>query len=253
VTAVLAGARFQWWWMRGRLDQTQAFVMTPLFTILFCAIAKSGGRADLFPRTVLGAALVGLWMVCVQLGGEIIEIERASGTFEPLVSTRSPLSLVVAGRTSVVVAVAGIVFPEAWLTAWAVFGLTVPVHHPQLLVGALLLTLAGLHGAVTLFAAVFVLARQALILQNAVTYPFYLLGGLVVPVSALPEWAQPVSRLVFLSWSSDAMQAALLPATPPLTSTLPGLAVTALATLVAGQLALALVVRRACRQGTLSL
>ena len=52
-------------------------------------------------------------------------------------------------------------------------------------------------------ATVFVLARTAMLFTNALGYPFYILGGVLVPVAFLPGWLRPVSRLVFLSWSSD--------------------------------------------------
>jgi ABC-2 type transport system permease protein len=35
----------------------------------------------------------------------------------------------------------------------------------------------------------------------------------MVPVSLLPSWLEPVSRVVFLSWSSDLLRDALTPGT----------------------------------------
>jgi len=37
------------------------------------------------------------------------------------------------------------------------------------------------------------------------------LGGILVPVSVLPHWIQPLSSAVFLSWSADLLRAALRP------------------------------------------
>ena len=45
--------------------------------------------------------------------------------------------------------------------------------------------------------------------QNAIAGPLYLLGGVLVPVSFLPEFIQPVSRLIF--WSADLLRDTLQP------------------------------------------
>jgi ABC-2 type transport system permease protein len=35
------------------------------------------------------------------------------------------------------------------------------------------------------------------------------LGGVLVPVALLPGWIQPLSKVVFLSWSADLLRASL--------------------------------------------
>jgi ABC-2 type transport system permease protein len=54
-----------------------------------------------------------------------------------------------------------------------------------------------------------VLARNAVTFSNSASYPFYVLGGILVPVSLLPAWIRPVSSVVFLSWSADLLRATL--------------------------------------------
>jgi ABC-2 type transport system permease protein len=58
-------------------------------------------------------------------------------------------------------------------------------------------------------AALFVLARNAVTFSNSASYPFYVLGGILVPVSLLPHWVRPISSVVFLSWSADLLRASL--------------------------------------------
>ncbi|MDX1450897.1 MAG: ABC transporter permease, partial [Acidimicrobiia bacterium] len=65
-------------------------------------------------------------------------------------------------------------------------------------------------------ATVFTAARSARTFQNSLSYPFYVLGGVLVPVEMLPGWVQPLSRGVFLSWSSDLLRDSL--AYPPVAS-----------------------------------
>ena len=40
--------------------------------------------------------------------------------------------------------------------------------------------------------------RNATTFSNSASYPFYVLGGILVPVSVLPHWIQPLSSIVFL-------------------------------------------------------
>lgn len=252
--AFLAGLRFESWTMRSGIDDLQAFLVTPLFTLLLGGIVISGGRRALLPEAVLGAGLMGMWTLCVQLGGKIIAVERAERTFEALASTPASLRLLIAGRVTVVAAVALLALPEAWLAALALFQAPIAIPHPVLFAGAAVLTLAGLHAAATMFAATFVLARNALIFQNALAYPVYLLGGILIPTSVLPGWIQPATRAIFLSWGSDLLRASLRDGfTTGADDKLLGLAATAAATAVIGQVILAMVLRRARVSGAMSL
>jgi ABC-2 type transport system permease protein len=197
---------------------------------------------------------MGMWTLCLQAGGNIIENERGDGTFEALVSTPARLRMVIVGRVTAIVGVMVLTLPQIWLLTWIVFGERITVAHPAVFAAAMAGMLVGLHATALLFAAVFVLAREALILQNAVAYPIYLLGGLVVPVSVLPDWLQPLTRLIFLSWGSDLLRASLRPETPAhLAASLAGLAVTSCAMIALGQFFLGRVIDRARRLGTLSL
>jgi len=254
MAAFLAGLRLQLWWARTNVDELQAFVITPLFTVLFGAVVDDAGRPDLFAGAVLGGGLIGVWMVCVQVGGNIIQHARWSGTFEGLVSTPAAVPLVIAGRMAVVVGVTVLLLPEAWLVAWLVFGVAVVVPHPVVLLVALLVTLVGLHGAATLVAGLCVLGRRPYVLQLALTFPFYLLSGLVVPVSVLPDWLRPVSNLSFLTWGAALLRSALLPGEPVgLDWRFAVLAVTSATTVSAGFVVLLVVLRRASIRGTLHL
>src|SRR5262249_19231381 len=103
---------------------------------------------------------------------------------------------------------------ESMLVAWATFGIRLSVPHPLLFLAAMAATGFAIVGTSTAMTALFVLARQVVTFQNSLTYPFYILSGAVVPGALLPVWIRPLSRIVFLSWSSDLLRSALLP-TPP--------------------------------------
>ena len=248
----LASFRFQFWLFRHGLDELQALILTPLYTVVFVGLALSAGRRDLVPGATLGAVLVCLWILHNQIGGNIIDMARQDGTFESLSATPTPLRGVVFGRVSGIVAIGLVLAPEAWLTTELVFGVAVQVPHPGLFALSLLLTLAGLAATANLVAAVFVLARAAIVFQNALTYPLFVLGGLVVPVSFLPGWLQPFAKPIFLAWGSDLLRMSLSPHAADPGDAIVWLVTTVAAMFVAGQLALTAMIDRSRRLGSMS-
>ena len=64
-------------------------------------------------------------------------------------------------------------------------------------------------GTAVAFAALFVLTRNAYTFANSASFPFYVLGGVFVPVAILPGWIRPVSSAIFMSWSADLLRASL--------------------------------------------
>ena len=83
------------------------------------------------------------------------------------------------------------------------------IHHWGAFLLTVFATLAAMAGTAVGMAALFVLARNAVTFSNSASYPFYVLGGILVPVSLLPHWVRPLSSVVFLSWSADLLRATL--------------------------------------------
>jgi ABC-2 type transport system permease protein len=59
--------------------------------------------------------------------------------------------------------------------------------------------------------AIFIAARDARRFANALGYPFYILGGILVPITLLPVWVRPLSWLTYLYWSAGLLRASLSP------------------------------------------
>jgi ABC-2 type transport system permease protein len=70
----------------------------------------------------------------------------------------------------------------------------------------------GLLGIV--LASTFVLWRYANAFSNLLEYPIWLVTGLIVPVAALPGWAQPISWPLSPTWAAKAIRAAALGGDP---------------------------------------
>lgn len=251
--ALWAGFRFQLAVLGRSFGDLVALVNAPMMTLVLLAVTRHAGRDDLAPYAVLAPALIVLWSISLFVAGEIITRERENGTLEGLVATPTMLGAVVTGRIIGVVLISLVGFAESWLAAWLVFGVVVPVYEPLVFLVALAATTVAMAGTASVMSALFVLARSARTFQSSLNYPFYVLGGVMVPVSLLPGWVEPFSRLVFLSWSADLLRDALSPAGVP--NLLPRLAMVLLLGLAGYALGLVLLrkaVNRLRRTGSLS-
>jgi ABC-2 type transport system permease protein len=189
-----------------------AFVIVPINTVLFLTIVLHAGREDLVVHAVVAPAIIAVWTTAIFNSSEIISHDREGGTLEALLATPAPLVVVLLGRITTVTIFSMIAVVESWLVAVVVFGQSVPVHHPAAFGLAVVITAFGVAGTATALSALLVLARSARAYVNSLSYPIYLLGGVMVPVSMYPEWLQPLGRLLFLSWSTDLLRDTLQPA-----------------------------------------
>ncbi|HUH15920.1 MAG TPA: ABC transporter permease [Gaiellaceae bacterium] len=199
----LAGARLQARLIRADPDYLMPLATIPLFAVAFLAIVRHAGRDDLTAYALLAPVLIALWSLSLYVSGEIVEGDRWAGTLEPAVAAPSPFALVVLGRIVAVTAVSLVSFAEVWLVARFLFRTGFELHHPWVFFATLGATVLAMAGTALLMSGLFVLARSARTFQNSLSYPFYVLGGVIVPVAFLPDWLEPVSRAVFLSWSAD--------------------------------------------------
>jgi len=210
IHGLLAGARLQWRLTVNRLpDSVFPLITTPFFTVIFLAIVRHAGRDDLTDYAVLAPVLIALWWIALFEAGGIITGDRWMGTLEAQVAAPVGFAGVLFGRILVVVLVGLVSFLEVLVVAWLLFGVTIDVHHPVVFGITLLATAFAMAGTAVVMSGLFVLTRSSATWGNSLSYPFYVLGGVLVPVSFLPGWLEPVSRAVFLSWSADLLRASL--------------------------------------------
>lgn len=209
---LVAALRLQVQIFRSDPDYFVPLVMTPFFTVIFLEIIRHADRHDLAPYAVMAPVLIALWAVSLNNSGEVVEGDRWQGTLELAVASPTAYAIVVLGRVLAVSMLGLLAFAEVWLVAWAVFGVTVDVNHPGAFAASVAATALATAGTATIMASLFIVTRSPRAFQNSLSYPFYVLGGVLVPVSFLPDWLEPLSSAVFLSWSADLLRATLQPA-----------------------------------------
>ena len=103
---------------------------------------------------------------------------------------------------------------ESWVIVRFGFGIDVAIHHPGTFAAAILLTTLASAGTALIAAAFFCFAEEVRTFQNSITFPLLLFSGVLVPITAFPDWLAPVSRAVFLYWSADLLRASMQPEVP---------------------------------------
>ncbi|MFF3749496.1 ABC transporter permease [Streptomyces sp. NPDC002018] len=205
----LNGFVFQLLLARRSPDTFQVCATAPLLTVVFLAINKYTGAGDLTSYAVAAPTLMSLWTLGLSIAGTALTEDRDLGTLEGQIAAPAPMGLTFLGRMCSVVVVGLVAFAESWLVAGVLFGRWLAIPHPFVLAGCLLATAAATAGTAGLLAPLFVLTPSARTVQNTLSFPFYLLGGVLVPAASLPVWVQPASRAVYLSWCADLLRDSL--------------------------------------------
>ena len=189
-------------------DDLMLLFTTPLVTVVFISIFTHAHRGDLGPYAVVAPAMMAVFQMSLFVSGELIGAERQNGLFEATLTTPAQYSAVLFGRTLTVTVVSFLSLAESIIVG-AILGVVVHVYHPLVFAGTLVTTAFAMTGTAGAMAALFVVSRNTRTFQNALSYPFFVLGGVIVPITFLPVFIQPLSWIVFLSWSSDLLRDSL--------------------------------------------
>src|SRR6266487_4528722 len=149
------------------------------------------------------------WLVsAVVLAGGVLRRERTFGTLARCVTSVHSARLVLFGKTlGATVFCMAAILASVTVTVLAL-GEPVRLLNPPLLVLALLVTAASGTALGMLVACLFLLTRHGLVWSSALVYPVFILGGLLIPRSALPAALRWVPDLISLQWIHEFFAAA---------------------------------------------
>jgi ABC-2 type transport system permease protein len=211
---IAATAHTQFRLMSRNIEDVLPIIVMPLQTLVAMAILVESGRTDLAGYALSASLLFTVGQMGFFISSEIVSNDRNNQLMELLVATPAPYVVILATRTLILSSLGLFGFVEGWLIAYVVFGIAVPIPHPEILAITLAATALAGGGTAVLTATLFSLSRNTRSLQNAANGPFYLLGGILVPVTFLPVWLQPLSPLIFFYWSANLVRDSLQEATP---------------------------------------
>jgi ABC-2 type transport system permease protein len=205
--AFLASAIVQVRTQGSKLLVVAGIVQPAAFLAITLMARGRGGHVDP-AELALGMALVGLWGTTIWQTGLVLNGERSLGTLALVLSRPASFAVVLAGKAvgSTLRAVAFVVPTVAVASALA--GKPIPARSPLAFAGAALAVVASASVFGMLLGCLFVLTRSAIRIAEAATYPVFILGGLVVPLSLLPRGLRPLADAVSLHWGAELLHAA---------------------------------------------
>jgi ABC-2 type transport system permease protein len=200
--------------LKGLTNSLFFVLVSVIQPVIFASIAffmvESGTREGTLLYVALGAGLMGIWSSTLFGSGGAIQWQRWQGTLEVVIAAPAPFLLVLVPLTLATASI-GLYSITATL-AWGrlFFGVPLEFAHPWQLAVALPVTVGclGLLGLV--LASTFVLYRHATAFSNLLEYPIWLITGLLVPLTLLPGWVEPISWALAPTWGVRAVRDAAL-------------------------------------------
>ncbi|MCK2212410.1 ABC transporter permease [Actinomadura sp. ATCC 31491] len=180
-------------------------VLTPIIYATIAMYLYGPGQPDKLLQASVGAGLMGVWSSVLFGAGGAIQNKRWSGMLEPIITAPTPFSAVLLS-ISLATSVVGMYAMVATVFWGAVF-FAIPLAFPSLPVflaaTAVCVLSMGMMGL--LLASTFVFMRNANALANTLDHPIWLLSGMLVPITTLPSWLQPVTWALPTTWGAAAV------------------------------------------------
>lgn len=176
------------------------FFQPAVMAILTGLIFTVSGKTEHLDYAVVGASMFGVWNSNLYASAGIIQGERRFGTLEFLATTRSPLFLVILGKTmgAAVFSLFSLVVSMAVMAVAFQYRLHVAngwVFLLSIVVSMITVTVVGL-----LLSSLSVVTRYYYRIFDFF-YLVFILSGLVFPIDLLPRCIQPLCYLLPTTWS----------------------------------------------------
>ncbi len=154
----------------------------------------------------LGGGMAGMWSALTFSSASDLNRERYYGTIANLVASPTPLAFTFSAKV-VANALVALLAPIINLVFTSTV-LSVPLYvsQPWGLGLAVIVFLFGSSTFALCISALFLYSRSTGILMNALEYALVLLGGLIFPITVLPDWLQAVSKALPLTWGMAALR-----------------------------------------------
>jgi ABC-2 type transport system permease protein len=178
--------------------------------VIFASIAffmfKAGAREGTLLYVSLGAGLMGIWSATLFASGGAIQWQRWQGTLELSIASPAPFLFVLLPMTLASATIGLYSLAGTLLWGRLLFGVPFEVEQPLIFLAAVPATVLGLGLLGLVMASTFILWRNANALSNLLEYPIWLVTGLLVPISLLPHWVEPLAWVLAPTWGVRAIR-----------------------------------------------
>jgi ABC-type multidrug transport system permease subunit len=175
----------------------------PAVTIGY-VVGRSGNETAI-AYVFVGASLMALWSTGVFTTGWSLSDEHFQGTLELTMTSRTPVMLVMLGKTLAIMASLLISTAVVFLVVLAFAQRFTPVENAALLFVSGLLALASVIAAGFVFAPLSFLQGARGGFFNAIMPAGTVFSGFLYPVDLLPQGLEMIARLFPTAWAMDAV------------------------------------------------
>jgi ABC-2 type transport system permease protein len=173
--------------------------------LAFWMLGDKGGDIVIF--MIIGSGMTGLWTSCLFVSGHAISEERWTGTLELIVSTPTPVAVIVIGKvlSNVLMSLASIVL--SYGLAVLIFGYVPTIQQPAWFAASVIMAILAYACFGIVISPFFMLNPEVRRLQNGLEFPVYILAGFMFPIAMLPFWTTPLSFVLSPYWAARALHA----------------------------------------------
>jgi ABC-2 type transport system permease protein len=208
-----------WFFNVKNLTLSSFFILsTAVLPVFYATIAyymfRTGGRPGSLLYVSLGAGMMGIWSSTLFGSGGLIQWQRWQGTLEYVIGVPTPLIFVVLPMTIATASIGLYSITTTLLWGWLLFDVPLHLAHPVWFAVALPAAVLSLGLMGLVLASTFILARNANSLSNLLEYPVWLVTGLLIGLSILPGWTQPISWILAPTWGIRGIREAAIGGEP---------------------------------------
>lgn len=177
-----------------------------LNTILLYEMFRNSGEDNFVSYVILGAGLMAIWgCICFSSAGDINR-ERYSGTLSLIFASPAGFPKIILGKIlgNTILSLASLFI--SLTTALIVYRTPFTLVNPGYFTVAFIAMIGSFVVISSVLACLLTLSRRTTLYMNCIEIPFILLCGLSFPVEILPQWIQPVSRVLAPTWAVELLR-----------------------------------------------
>jgi ABC-2 type transport system permease protein len=233
-----------------------AVMTTTIWPLVYASLAyfmfQAGAEPEALLLVSLGATVMGIWSITTVDAADSIQRQRWLGVLELLVAAPTPFWAVLLPITIASSAIGIYSLVSTLLWGRLVFGIPLHLEQPFLFALSIPPTIVSIGLLGFVMASMIVRFRAGWAVGNMFEYPVWLVTGLLIPVTLLPDWVEPISWVLAPTWGMRALSDSAFAAGSPLVDIAMCLVLSAVYT-VLGAMLLGRFLESARRRATLSL
>jgi len=186
-----------------------AVMTTTIWPLVYASLAyfmfQAGAAPEALLLASLGASVMGIWSITTVDAADSIQRQRSLGVLELLVAAPTPFWAVLLPITIASSAIGIYSLVSTLLWGRLVFGIPLHLEQPVLFALSIPPTIVSIGLLGFVMASVIVRFRAGWAVGNMFEYPVWLVTGLLIPVTLLPAWVEPISWVLAPTWGMRAL------------------------------------------------